>query len=100
MKPLGYYAAGLPGTTDADILDRICEQFGSHLQELTHDDKASLLICLVEAAINPQQVFTEPNFFTNQNGGEAWQLAIGLSADNQLALSVALANFLTYGGQN
>lgn len=100
MKPLGYHAAGLPGTTDANILDRITEQFGSQLEQLTIDDKASLLICLVEAAVTPQQVLTEPNFFTSQNGGEAWLLAQELSPNNQIALSVALANQLAGGGQN
>lgn len=100
MKPIGYYTGGLPGTSDANILDRITEQFGSQLDQLTIDDKASLLICLVEAAINPQQVLTEPNFFSSQNGGEAWLLAQQLSPDNQIALSVALVNQLAEGGQN
>jgi hypothetical protein len=98
-KPLGYYAGARSDHPDASILDRVTEQFGSMLQELTCDDKAAVLICLVDAAINPQQVFIEPNFFTSQNGGELWQLAQQLSPSNQLALSVALVEQLTYGGQ-
>ena len=99
MKPLGYYAASLLREPDADVLDRIQEQFGAQLETLTLDDKASLLICLIEAAVNPQQVLTEPNFFSSQNGGQAWQLAQELSPDNQIALSVALVNQIAYGGQ-
>lgn len=98
MKPLGYYAAGLPGSCDADILDRIQEQFGSQLETLTVDDKAAVLICLIEAATNTQQVFIQENFFTSHNGGGLWQLAQQLSPDNQLALSVALANQLALLG--
>jgi hypothetical protein len=98
-KPLGYYAGARSFHPDADILDRITEQFGARLEELTRDDKAAVLICLVEKATNTQQVFIEPNFFTSQNGGELWQLAQQLSPSNQLALSVALVEQLTYGGQ-
>ncbi|HEY9672734.1 MAG TPA: hypothetical protein V6D11_14915 [Waterburya sp.] len=85
---------------DAAILDRITEQFGSQLEALTRDDKAAVLICLVEAAINPQQIFIQENFFTNQNGGEVWNLAQQLSAGQQLALAVVIANQLTVGGQS
>ena len=97
-KPLGYYASERTPHPDADILDRITEQFGSMLQELTKDDKAATLICLVDAAINPQQVFIQDNFFTNQNGGELWQLAIQLSPSNQLNLALAIMNQLVDGG--
>src|SRR4028118_2532 len=69
-ETLGYYAGARPGTTDADILDRIEEQFGSWLQGLTRDDKATVLICLVERVTDPQQVFIQENFFSNANGGE------------------------------
>ncbi|HEY9610925.1 hypothetical protein [Allocoleopsis sp.] len=100
MNPIGYWAGALPGTTDANILAHIQEQFGSRLEELNRDDKASLLICLVEAAVNPQQVMTEPKFYSEQNGGEAWLLAQQLSPSNQIALSVALANQLLFGGHN
>ncbi|HEY9707699.1 MAG TPA: hypothetical protein V6D48_05795 [Oculatellaceae cyanobacterium] len=98
-KPLGYYAGARSDHPDADILDRITEEFGSMLSELTKDDKAAVLICLVDAAVNPQQVFIQDNFFTSQNGGELWQLAQKLSPSNQLALSVALLEQVTYGGQ-
>ena len=100
MKPIQYYAGARAEHPDAAIIDRISEQFGAQLQELNRDDKASLLICLVEAAINPQQGFIQENFFTSQNGGEAWKLAQALSPDNQIALSVAIVNQLAYGGQN
>jgi hypothetical protein len=99
-KPLGYYASAIANHPDADILDRITEEFGSQLQELTRDDKAAVLICLVDSAVNPQQVFIQDNFFTNQNGGELWQLAQKLSPSNQLALSFALLEQVTYGGQS
>lgn len=97
VKPIGYYTGGLPGTLDRDILDQIEEQFGSQLQGLTADDKAAVLICLIESAINPQQVLIQENFFTNCNGGELWGLAQQLSGDNQLNLSVAILNQLVYG---
>ena len=100
MKPLGYYAGAIATHPDADILDRITEELGSMLQELTKDDKAAVLICLVDAAVNPQQVFIQDNFFSHENGGELWQLAQKLSPSNQLALSVALLEQVTYGGQS
>ena len=84
--------------SNANILDRIEERFGSQLQELTVDDKASLLICLVDTAINPQQVFIQPNFYSSQNGGEAWGLAEQLSPQEQLKLAVAICNQLVSGG--
>lgn len=99
MKPIGYYASAIASHPDADILDRIEEQFGAQLEQLTTDDKAAVLICLIDAAINTQQVVIEPNFWTNQNGGELWSLAQQLTPSNQLALSVAIANQLTYGGR-
>lgn len=98
-KPLGYYASARSNHPDADILDRITEEFGAQLQELTPDDKAAVLICLVDAAVNPQQVFIEPNFFSNANGGQLWLLAQRLSPSNQLALGVAISEQLVYGGQ-
>jgi hypothetical protein len=97
--PIGFFASAVATHPDADILERIQEQFGSLLQKLTLDDKASLLICLVDAAVNPQQVFIQDNFFSNQNGGKLWQLAQGLSPSNQLALSVAILQQITYGGR-
>ena len=97
-ETLGYYAGARPGTTDADILDRIEEQFGSWLQGLTRDDKATVLICLVERVTDPQQVFIQENFFSNANGGELWQLAQNLSPANQLGLALAIMNQLV-GGQ-
>ena len=84
--------------SNANILDRIEERFGSQLQELTVDDKASLLICLVDTAINPQQVFIQPNFYSSQNGGEAWGLAEQLSPQEQLKLAVVICNQLVSGG--
>ena len=99
MKPLGHYANAVATHPDAAILERITEQFGSMLQELTRDDKAAVLICLVEAAVPTDQIMIMDNFFSNQNGGQLWQLAQQLSPSNQLALSVALLEQLTYGGQ-
>lgn len=69
MNPIGYWAGALPGTTDANILVNIQEQFGSRLEELNRDDKA-------------------------------WLLAQQLSPSNQIALSVAKANQLLFGGHN
>jgi hypothetical protein len=98
-KPLGFYAGAVAGTADASILDRIQEQFGSQLQELTTDDKAAVLICLVEVATNTQQVFIQDNFFSNQNGVGLWNLAQQLSPSNQLSLALAIMNQLVYGEQ-
>jgi len=99
MKPLGYYASARYDHPDAPILDRITEQFGAQLQELTNDDRAAVLICLVESATNTQQVVIQDNFFTNHNGGDLWQLAQNLSPMNQLTLAHALLNQLIEGGQ-
>lgn len=99
MKPIGYYVSTSSGP-DASILQSIEQQYGCYLQGLSRDDKAAVQVCLIESAICPQQVLIDPNFFTSENGGEFWQMAEQLSPDNQLALSVAIANFLLYGGQN
>ncbi len=98
-KPLGYYAGARSNHPDADILDRITEEFGSQLQELTRDDKAAVLICLVDAAVNPQQVFIQDNFFSHENGGELWELAQKLTPSNQRSLALAIMNQLLTGGQ-
>lgn len=100
MKPLGFFVSAPPRHPDADVLNAIEQQFGCYLQELSTDDKAAVQICLIESATNTQQVFIQENFFASANGGEFWRMAQLLCPDNQLALSVALANFLTYGGQN
>jgi hypothetical protein len=97
MKPLGFYASAVAEHPDENILDRITEDFGPQLQELTRDDKAAVLICLVDAAVNPQQVFIQDNFFSDANGGELWQLAQRLTPASQLNLAIALMNYL--GGQ-
>lgn len=99
MKPIGYYVSSAQNA-DANILESIEQQFGCYLQELSRDDKAAVQVCLIESAVCPQQVLIEPNFFTSENGSELWQMAEQLSPDNQLALSVAIANFLLYGGQS
>lgn len=100
MNPIGYWTGARPGTTDAEILEKLESLYGCYLQELTRDDKASLLICLVEASVNPRQILTEPNFFTSENGGDAWLLIQKLSVPQQLGLSVAIAYQLLHGGQN
>jgi|GEM_PF-3878874 hypothetical protein len=94
-KPLGYYVSTTATHPDASIIERITERFGSMLQDLTHDDKATVLICLVEAAINPQQIFIQENFFSHRNGEQLWQLARELSPSNKLALSAALLEHIT-----
>ena len=99
MKPLGFYISAPSSHPDANVINTFEQHFGSYLQELSRDDKAAVQICLIEAATNTQQVFIQENFLTNENGGELWQMAQLLSPGNQLALSVALANFLAYGGQ-
>jgi hypothetical protein len=99
MKPLGYYASAVAEHPDETIFDRITEEFGPQLQELTRDDKVAVLICLVDAAINPQQIFIEENFFSDRNGGELWQLAQRLTPASQLNLAIAIMNYLVYGGQ-
>ncbi len=99
IKPIGYYAGARAEHPDASVLDQITERFGSTLQELNRDDKAAVLICLVDAAVNPQQVFIQDNFFSSQNGGQLWQLSQGLTPSNQLALCVALLEQITYGGR-
>ncbi len=98
MKPLGYYASAVDHP-DEIILDRITEAFGPQLQSLTRDDKAAVLICLIDAAINPAQVFIQDNFFSDRNGGELWQLAQRLTPASQLNLALAIMNYLVYGGQ-
>ncbi len=100
MKPLGHYANARSEHSDAAILEHITEQFGSMLQDLTRDDKAAVLICLVEAAVPTDQVMIMDNFFSNQRGGQLWQLAQQLSPSNQLALSAALLEYLSHGGKN
>ncbi len=97
MKPLGFYASAVAEHPDENILDRITEDFGPQLQELTRDDKAAVLICLVDAAVNPQQVLIQDNFFSDHNGGELWQLAQRLTPASQLNLAIAIMNYL--GGQ-
>lgn len=99
MKPLGYYVSAPAGYPDAEILESIEQRFGCYLQNLTVDDKAAVQVCLIEAALSPQQALIEPNFYSSENGGEFWQAAQLLCSDNQLALSVAIANFLLHGGQ-
>lgn len=99
MKPLGYYVSAPSSHPDANILESIEQRFGCYLQNLTTDDKAAVQVCLIEAAISPQQALIEPNFYSSENGGEFWQAAQLLCSDNQLALSVAIANFLLHGGQ-
>ncbi len=98
MKPIGYYVGARSDHPDAPILDRIQEDFGGRLEELTIDDKAAVAICLIEAASNTQQVFIQENFFTNQNGGELWQRAAQLTPSTQLDLAMAILAQLTTGG--
>ena len=98
MKPIGYYASARSDHPDATILDRIQEDFGGRLEELTIDDKAAVAICLIEAASNTQQVFIQENFFTSQNGGEVWQLAAQLTPSSQFNLAMAILEQLTTGG--
>lgn len=98
MQPIGYYTGARVGHPDADILDRIQEQFGSRLEALTLDDKATLLVCLIEAAITPQQVLIGFNFYSDSNGGEAWLLAQELSPQQQIGLAVAIVNQLQVEG--
>jgi hypothetical protein len=99
MKPLGFYASAVAEHPDETILDRITEDFGPQLQSLSRDDKAAVLICLVDAAVNPQQVLIQDNFFSDRNGGELWQLAQRLTPASQLNLALAIMNYLVHGGQ-
>jgi hypothetical protein len=94
-QPIGHFASARSNHADADILERIEDEFGSQLQELTADDKGAVLICLVESATNTHQVFIQENFFTSANGGSCWELAKQLSFRSQLNLAVAIANQLT-----
>jgi hypothetical protein len=96
MKPIGYYAGPQTDHPDATILDRITEQFGGQLEELTDDDKTAVAICLLEKATDTQQVFIQENFFSDSNGGELWQLGQQLTEENQLALALAILNQLIY----
>jgi hypothetical protein len=98
-KPLGFYAGAAASHPDAAVLDKITEHYGSQLEELTDDDKATALILLVDASKNPQQVFIDENFFSSQNAGEFWDLAQSLSSHNQLMLALAIINQLIYGGR-
>lgn len=99
MRPVSYYARARYDHPDAPILDRITEQFGDQLQELTNDDRAAVLICLVEKATDTQQVVIQDNFFSNQNGGDLWLMAQNLSPMNQLTLAHAILSQLIDGGQ-
>ena len=100
MKPIGYYASARYNNPDAAILDRITEEFGDRLTELTNDDKAAVLICLVEKASDTQQVVIQDNFFSDQNGGDLWHLAQNLSPMSQLTLAQAILCQLIDGGLN
>ncbi len=93
-QPIGHFASARPSHPDAPTLERIEDEFGSQLQELSADDKGAVLICLVESATNTQQVFIQENFFTSANGGECWELAKQLSVRSQLNLAFAIANQL------
>lgn len=97
--PIGFRQAHSLQHPDAAILDRIQEQFGSRLENLNRDDKAAVLICLIDAAVNPQQVFLQDNFYTSHNGGQLWLLAQQLTPANQLALSLTILEQITYGGR-
>jgi hypothetical protein len=97
--PIGFRQAHSLQHPDAVILDRVQEQFGPRLENLTRDDKAAVLICLIDAAVNPQQVFIQDNFFSSQNGGELWKLAQQLTPANQLALSSTILEQIIYGGR-
>lgn len=98
MKPLGYYVSATASHPDADLLDRISEEFGSLLQELSRDDKATLVVCLTEKAEDPAQVLIEYRFFSDANAGNLWQLAQKLSPSSQLQLSLAILNQLIAEG--
>jgi hypothetical protein len=100
MKPLGYYASALADHPDDNILDRITEQFGDQLQGLTTDDKAAVLICLVEKATDTRQIVIQDNFLSHENAGDCWGLAQQLTESNQLMLALAILNQLIYGGQS
>jgi hypothetical protein len=98
-KPLGYYAGAVASHPDAAILDRITEQFGSQLEEVSNLSKAAVLICLVEGATNTPEVFIQENFFSSENGDQLWGLAKQLSESNQLMLALAIMNQLAYVGR-
>jgi hypothetical protein len=53
----------------------------------------------VEKATDTQQVVIQDNFFSHENGGDCWQLAQQLTADNQLTLALAILNQLIHGGR-
>lgn len=97
MKPIGYYVSARSDHPDAAILDRIQEEFGGQLEALTNDDKAAVLVCLIEEAISPQQVLIAPHFFSDTNGWLFWRLAQQLSSDNQLTLALAILNQVVDG---
>jgi hypothetical protein len=65
--------------------------------ELTPDDKATVLICLVERAADPRQIYIQENFFSNTNGEELWQLAQNLTPPFQFGLALVILNQLVEG---
>ncbi len=98
-KLLGFYASAIASHPDSDILDRITEQFGSRLEQVSNLSKAAVLICLVDYATNTPEVLTQENFFSSENGGELWRLAQQLSEPNQLALALAIMQQLAEVGR-
>ena len=100
MKPLGYFVSAPSSSLDSDLLDRLEELFGSQLQGLTRDDKATCLILLVESAVKPQQVLVGSDFWSDHNAEEFWGIASKLSPGRKMALVCAITEHLIYGDQH
>ncbi|MBD0343327.1 MAG: hypothetical protein ICV63_00530 [Coleofasciculus sp. Co-bin14] len=98
-KPIGFYAGAIASHPDSVILDRITEQFGSQLEEVSHLSKAAVLICLVDSVTNASEVLVKENWLTSENGKELWSLAEQLSEPNQLMLALAIMHQLAYAGR-
>lgn len=87
-KPLGYYASAPSGTRDADILRKIEEVFGSHLQGLTRPQKSALLTVLMAFVTTPEGIENIPNL----------KHFLDLSNETKLCVCNAIINTLLSGG--
>lgn len=94
IKPLGYYASAPSGTKDAEILSDIENNYGSHLERLTHAQKSALLIVLMALAIKPEGVYVD---YYGDNIPNVQHLS-GLSHAAKLSLCNAIINALQCGG--
>lgn len=101
MKPLGYFASARREHPDVALLEQIEQACGSRLEKLNTDDKASVLICLIDAVHNTQQTsIIDANFHKEGYGCKLWKLASQLSPKNKLMVAASIMAQLSQEGEN